>query len=78
MGKITEIIGKRTANVTGEVMVEVGSSKQQLKTLALSIAKLLETLNREINAGSVKPTSVKTEVAELQQYRTNLGTSNWN
>ena len=32
MGKISEIIGKRSANVTGEVMVEVGSSKQQLKT----------------------------------------------
>jgi len=32
MGKISEIIGKRSANVTGEVMVEVGSTKQQLKT----------------------------------------------
>ncbi len=32
MGKITEIIGKRTANMTGEVMVEVASGKQQLKT----------------------------------------------
>jgi hypothetical protein len=32
MGKISEILGKRSATVTGEVMVEVGSSKQQLKT----------------------------------------------
>ncbi|HYL75992.1 MAG TPA: hypothetical protein VEU96_17410 [Bryobacteraceae bacterium] len=32
MGKISEIIGKRTANVTGEVMVEVASGKQQLRT----------------------------------------------
>ncbi len=32
MGKISEIIGKRSANVTGEVMVEVASGKQQLKT----------------------------------------------
>jgi len=32
MGKISEILGKRAQNVTGEVMVEVGSSKQQLKT----------------------------------------------
>jgi len=32
MGKITEIFGKRAQNVTGEVMVEVGSSKQQLRT----------------------------------------------
>jgi hypothetical protein len=32
MGKISELLGKRSAAVTGEVMVEVGSSKQQLKT----------------------------------------------
>ena len=32
MGKITEIIGKRAANMTGEVMVEVASGKQVLKT----------------------------------------------
>ncbi|MGD0301698.1 MAG: hypothetical protein ABSE86_31865 [Bryobacteraceae bacterium] len=32
MGKISEIIGKRAATVTGEVMVEVASGKQQLKT----------------------------------------------
>ena len=31
-GKIAEILGKRSAAVSGEVMVEVGSSKQQLKT----------------------------------------------
>ncbi len=32
MGKISEIIGKRSANVTGEVTVEVQSSSQQLQT----------------------------------------------
>ena len=32
MGKISEILGKRSQNVSGEVMVEVGQSKQQLKT----------------------------------------------
>ena len=32
MGKISEIIGKRAASVSGEVMVEVASGKQQLKT----------------------------------------------
>ena len=32
MGKISEILGKRSAAVSGEMMVEVGSSKQQLKT----------------------------------------------
>ncbi|HEY1759510.1 MAG TPA: hypothetical protein VGG72_29325 [Bryobacteraceae bacterium] len=32
MGKISEIIGKRSAAVSGEMMVEVGNGKQQLKT----------------------------------------------
>jgi hypothetical protein len=32
MGKISEILGKRAQNVTGEVMVEVSSGKQQLRT----------------------------------------------
>ena len=32
MGKISEIIGKRSANVTGEVTVEVTSAKQPLRT----------------------------------------------
>jgi len=32
MGKISEIIGKRSANITGEVTVEVRSTSQQLRT----------------------------------------------
>jgi hypothetical protein len=32
MGKISEIIGKRSANVTGEITVEMPSSQQQLHT----------------------------------------------
>lgn len=32
MGKLAEIIGKRSADLTGEVMVEVPSGKQQLNT----------------------------------------------
>lgn len=32
MGKISEIIGKRAQNISGEVMVEVSPGKQQLKT----------------------------------------------
>lgn len=32
MGKISELIGKRAQNMQGEVMVEVSSGKQQLKT----------------------------------------------
>jgi len=32
MGKISELIGKRSQNLTGEVMVEVTSGRQQLRT----------------------------------------------
>ncbi|MEQ1946051.1 MAG: hypothetical protein ABL995_02610 [Bryobacteraceae bacterium] len=32
MGKISELFGKRAENVSGSVMMEVGSTKQQLKT----------------------------------------------
>jgi len=32
MGKISELLGKRAQSVSGTVMVEVGSTKQQLKT----------------------------------------------
>ena len=32
MGQITEVLGKRSQNVTGEVMIEVGNGKQPLKT----------------------------------------------
>ncbi len=32
MGKISEILGKRAQNLTGELMVEVSGGKQQLKT----------------------------------------------
>ena len=32
MGKLSEILGKRQENLKGEVLVEVGSTKQQLKT----------------------------------------------
>ena len=32
MGKLAEIIGKRSQDVTGEMMVEVSSGRQQLRT----------------------------------------------
>jgi hypothetical protein len=32
MGKISQILGQRSAQITGEVTVEVGNTKQQLKT----------------------------------------------
>ena len=32
MGKLAEIIGKRSASLTGDIMVETSSGNQQLKT----------------------------------------------
>jgi hypothetical protein len=32
MGKISEVLGKRSATVTGEMMIEVDTTKQTLKT----------------------------------------------
>ena len=32
MGKISEILGKRSANLTGEATVEVQSTSQQIRT----------------------------------------------
>ena len=32
MGKVSELLGQRSQSLTGEVMVEVGQTQQQLKT----------------------------------------------
>ena len=32
MGKVSELLGERSASISGEVMVEVGTTKQELKT----------------------------------------------
>lgn len=53
MGKISEIIGKRQANMTGEVMVEVGSGKQQLKTQYSSKSASHTDAGGEINRDEV-------------------------
>jgi len=53
MGKISEIIGKRAANVTGEVMVEVASGKQQLKTAYTDRAAKHVEAGGEINRDEV-------------------------
>jgi hypothetical protein len=53
MGKISEIIGKRAANVSGEVMVEVASGKQQLKTQYTQRNAKHEEAGGEINRDEV-------------------------
>jgi hypothetical protein len=60
MGKISEIIGKRSANVTGEVTVEVNSSKQQIRTQYSDSKATHKEAGGEINRDEVP--------AAFQQY----------
>lgn len=64
MGKISEIIGKRAANVTGEITVEVPNSSQQLRTPYAQRATHHTDAGGEINRDEV-PVALQ---AYVQQY----------
>jgi hypothetical protein len=64
MGKISEIIGKRSANVSGDVTVEVQSSNQQLRTPYAPRAAQHELAGGEISRDEV-PVALQSYV---QQY----------
>ena len=64
MGKISEIIGKRSANVSGDVTVEVQNSTQQLKTAWVQQNAEHNNTGGEINRDEV-PVEFQTYV---QQY----------
>jgi hypothetical protein len=53
MGKLAEIIGKRSANLTGEVLVEVPNGKQQLQTKYSQKVGQHTDLGGEINRDEV-------------------------
>ncbi|MCZ2152127.1 MAG: hypothetical protein LC126_30655 [Bryobacterales bacterium] len=55
MGKISELLGKRAQNVTGEVMVEVSSGKQRLKTDYVQKDAAHSESGGEINRDEVPP-----------------------
>jgi hypothetical protein len=55
MGKITELLGKRAENVKGAVMVEVGSTKQQLKTQVTQSSAAHAEAGSEIHRDEVPP-----------------------
>jgi hypothetical protein len=55
MGKISELIGKRAENVKGMVMVEVGSTKQQLKTQITESQAIHGEAGSEIHRDEVPP-----------------------
>jgi hypothetical protein len=53
MGKISEILGKRQKDVTGEMMIEVSSGKQQLKTAYSSQTATHKEAGGEMNRDEV-------------------------
>lgn len=55
MGKITELLGKRAENVKGAVMVEVGSTRQQLKTQVTQSSAAHAEAGSEIHRDEVPP-----------------------
>jgi len=53
MGKITEILGKRSANLTGEATVEVQNTSQQLKTAYAPLAAQHGQSGGEVNRDEI-------------------------
>ena len=75
MGKISEIIGKRAANVTGEVTVEVQNSNQQLRTPYAQRATHHTDAGSEINRDEV-PAALQAYVQQyFEQVRKQAGTA---
>lgn len=69
MGKISEIIGKRAATVTGETMVEVQSGNQQLKTDYTQKSASHGDANSDLNRDEI-PAALQTYVANyFEQVR---------
>jgi hypothetical protein len=69
MGKISEIIGKRAATVTGETMVEVQSGNQQLRTAYTEKSASHGDANSDLNRDEI-PTGLQTYVANyFEQVR---------
>jgi hypothetical protein len=74
MGKITELLGKRAENVKGAVMVEVGSTKQQLKTQVTQNQTAHTDAGSEIHRDQVPPAYEQF----VQQYFENIRKSSPN
>jgi len=69
MGKISEIIGKRAATVTGETMVEVQSGNQQLRTAYSEKSAIHGDANSDLNRDEIPP-ALQTYVANyFEQVR---------
>jgi uncharacterized membrane protein len=75
MGKLAEIIGKRSASVTGEMMVETPSGKQQLKTAYSQRVGRHSDLGGEINRDEI-PLMYQQYVREYMEQVHKQGKSN--
>ena len=69
MGKLSEIIGKRAANVSGETSVEVESSSQQLHTNYTNAKAAHGQTDGEVNRDEVPPALQKYVQQYFQQIR---------
>jgi hypothetical protein len=73
MGKISEIIGKRSANVSGEVTVEVQNGSQQLATPYANRSAAHGETSAEISRDEV-PVALQTYVQQyFEQVRRQTG-----
>lgn len=75
MGKITELLGKRAENVKGAVMVEVGSTKQQLKTQVSQSQASHGEAGSEIHRDEVPPIYEEFVQQYFEQVRKNSSNS---
>lgn len=66
MGKLAEIIGKRSANLTGDMTVETSSSNQQLKTQYSGRTGYHSDLGGEINRDEI-PVAYRDYIREYMQ-----------
>lgn len=64
MGKLSELLGKRAENLTGEVTIEVSSGKQQLRTPYVS-----RTASHAAAGAEIKRNEIPLEYQHyVQQY----------
>jgi hypothetical protein len=73
MGKISELIGKRAENVKGMVMVEVGTTRQQLKTQISQSEATHGEAGSEIHRDEVPPAYEEFVQQYFEEIRKNPG-----
>ena len=75
MGKISELLGKRAENVKGSVTMEVGQTRQQLKTVESARAAQHSEAGSEIHRDQVPPAYEQYVQQYFEQVRKSSSTS---